>query len=401
MGKIEFIRQEGAIVRSLPGEDHISGLVMLVQSQGLRSMGGLDSIMGRCMGPFSSEASLRDELAELLSDSTDLYVWPITGLLYQVREAFAQNPALRLYVLLTPSGHNDYVEVKQLQDYAGGRMRQVAVWDTDTIRADMLQNNLIGLQRVGDILAEELHPLQLLYAPGAIENVAALPELRTKGLHRVSVDIGADLSFNASGVADGAPRTMVAMSTVGNLLGAVSLAAVHENIGWVQKFPSGIAQAGFLDGTRLNEVDVAFLEQLDIDGYLFLKEHPGINGTYRNDSHTLELASGDYATIEANRTMDKAERNVRTNLCPHINSPLYVDAESGKLQPHTVAHLEMVAARALEDMQKDGELSGYQVQIDPDQDVLANSTVQVTIKLVGVGVMRTVRVKIGFTTKIG
>ena len=58
------------------------------------------------------------------------------------------------------------------------------------------------------------------------------------------------------------------------------------------------------------------------------------------------------------------------------------------------------ANKALEDMEKAGELSGYQAKIDPEQDVLSNSTVEVVIKNVPVGVIRRMRVKIGYVKKI-
>ena len=51
-------------------------------------------------------------------------------------------------------------------------------------------------------------------------------------------------------------------------------------------------------------------------------------------------------------------------------------------------------------MEKAGELSGYQAKIDPEQDVLSTSTVEVVIKNVPVGVIRRMRVKIGYVKKI-
>ena len=87
-------------------------------------------------------------------------------------------------------------------------------------------------------------------------------------------------------------------------------------------------------------------------------------------------------------------------MLPHLAGPLQVDASTGKLAASTVAFLETEAGRALEDMEKAGELSGYKAEIDPEQNVLATSVLQIVIKQVGIGVMRTVNVKIGFATKI-
>lgn len=49
---------------------------------------------------------------------------------------------------------------------------------------------------------------------------------------------------------------------------------------------------------------------------------------------------------------------------------------------------------------KAGELSGYKAEIDPDQNVISTSQVEVIIKNVPTGTMRKVNVKIGFTTKL-
>ena len=79
---------------------------------------------------------------------------------------------------------------------------------------------------------------------------------------------------------------------------------------------------------------------------------------------------------------------------------MLVDANSGKVDPSTVAFLETTAGRALEDMEKAGELSGYSVTIDPDQNVLSTSELEFVIKQVATGVMRRMRIKIGYTTKL-
>lgn len=98
--------------------------------------------------------------------------------------------------------------------------------------------------------------------------------------------------------------------------------------------------------------------------------------------------------------MDKACRGIRTYLTPELGGNVYIDANTGKLQSYTVAYLETVANKALEDMEKAGELSGYEAKIDPEQDVLSTSTVEVVIKNVPVGVIRKMKVKIGYVKSL-
>lgn len=98
--------------------------------------------------------------------------------------------------------------------------------------------------------------------------------------------------------------------------------------------------------------------------------------------------------------MDKAVRGVRKYLTPELGGNIYIDKETGKMQDYTVKHLEGVASRALEEMERAGELSGYRAYINPEQSVLATSTVEVVIREIPTGVLRSLQVKIGFTQKL-
>jgi len=51
-------------------------------------------------------------------------------------------------------------------------------------------------------------------------------------------------------------------------------------------------------------------------------------------------------------------------------------------------------------MEKDGELSGYKVIINPEQDVLSTGNLELTIQNVPVGVSRNINVNVGFVTKV-
>ena len=114
----------------------------------------------------------------------------------------------------------------------------------------------------------------------------------------------------------------------------------------------------------------------------------------------MDTAISDYAYIEAVRVMDKAVRGIRTYLTPELGGNVYIDADTGKMQSYSVAHLETTANKALEDMEKAGELSGYKVEIDPEQDVLSTQMVEIAIKQVAVGVIRKFKVKIGFAKQV-
>lgn len=404
MNKIEFVRGQGGVVKALAGEDHISGFLMYLKEAAYPQF-------AEGMEGFSEEnpmlAVSTVERAESLGITATATDWEIQALHYHLSEVFRINPGISLYVGLFRQGEEafDFSEVKRLQNYAEGRLRQVAVYaPARTLQAA----DLTALQGVADTLEQQDIPLSLLYAC-RIGEVRNLPQVCGSNKKNVSVVIGqagdgrgAALFTDARNTSDpeGSGARKYSVSCLGTVLGMVSKAAVHECIAWVQKFPTGIDIPAFADGTLLRNLDRAEVDSLDQKRYLFPLTYSGLAGTYLNDSHTLDDPKSDYAYLEAVRTMDKAVRGIRTYVLPYLGSPLQLDPETGKLKPEVSAYLEILAGKQLEDMERDGELSGYDVKVDPDQNVLATSKVVFTIRKVQVGVMRTVSVNIGFTTKL-
>ncbi|MCL2133030.1 MAG: DUF2586 domain-containing protein [Bacteroidales bacterium] len=398
MNKLNFTKGQGGVPKTLPGEDHISGLLMYLPDANLPVPDGIAgfSTGSRILGVSSLE------MAEKLGITADASNWYVRALHYHISEALRINPGMTLYVGLfnTPSGSTyDFNEVKTMQNFADGRLRQIAVYAPVK---NVTAQDVTALQSVATWLEAKYTPLSILYA-GNIVDVAALSTSTISGVgqYNVSVVIAQDgdpESVGAQLYADSEKKGSV--TALGLALGALSKASVHESIAWIQKFPSGISTPAFADGSLIKETDKSLIESLDEKRYLFLLTYPGLAGSFWNDSHTMDTATSDYAYIESVRTIDKAIRGIRTYLLPYLASPIYVNAESGQLRPDTVTFLEQLAGRQLEDMERAGELSGYKVEIDPDQDVLATSTIEFMIKKVGVGVMRIINVKIGYTTKL-
>ena len=390
MQSVKIERTNGNIPRSLAGEDHISGL-LFYSSKLPSGFAETDRI----------KAISSIETAEKLGITSDADAdWDIRVLYYQLRSIFNRNPAISLYVgIYKPNGTPTFSEIKTMQNYTGGKLRQIGVWDGATA---LDPANLIALQAIRTTLEAQDKPLSIGYAP-KISAVSSLPtDLAGANKSGVSVIIGQDGAGTAADLYKDAKNTTAktSVTAIGEWVGIVSAASVHESIAWIEKFPTGIALPAFGDGTLLRDLDTAVVESLDTARYLFFVEYGGLAGSYFNDSHTMDAATSDYAYIETVRTMDKACRNVRTYVLPKLGRPMKVDASTGKLEAYVVEDLQLVAGKALEDMEKAGELSGYVVEIDPDQNVLSTSQVEMVIKQVGVGVMRKLNIKIGYTTSV-
>ena len=446
MNDIRFTKTNGGIPRPTANEDPISALLMVFPDVE-NCPGEWTEVVADSL--FVAKFQYLEQLRELGIEERQLATTKVTSsqmdsddaddfeleyeqdsainaLIYHVSEFFRMNPNGTLYVGLVPDAADvTAASITALQNYTDGKIRQVGIL-TPAL------TNLAAYQTEAGILESNHKPLSIVIAPtgftiavsctpassagtdGKYHNTlditkTAVPAMAMSSLKdvantkvaggrtNVSVLIGTDLD-ETLGAKLG---TYKSYGCIGTCLGAISKAAVNECIAWVQKFPLGLAKPGLISGEAINTVSEANQNDLNANHLIFARLHVGIADCYFNDSWTLDLDTSDYCYIERVRTIDKACRGVRANLLPYLNSPLKVDAETGKLAQSTVAFLQTTAGRALEDMEKADELSGYVVEIDPEQNVIATSTLQVVIKQVPTGVMRNVNIKIGFTTAIG
>lgn len=393
-------RQNGNVPKSLPGEDHITGLVIYMAAGDIPAGFKTERVQALSTIDAAEAAGIVDYTTA--ADGTQTAApWAVRVLHYHLSELYRINPAVSLYVGIfeKPQGDNmTFAEIKTVQNFADGRIRQIGVWCGDRVPSE---DDLTAIQGQAATLEAQGAELSVVYAPKVANVKPISTSLAGGGKCRVSVVIGqAGSGTGAELYKDKANAAKASVSGLGVVLGLISKAKVHQCIAWVKEFPTGISLPAFGDGTLLRDMDKALVEQLDTARYLFFVTQQGQSGSYMNDSHTMDSAISDYASIESVRTMDKGARGVRAYLIPELGGNVYVDADTGKLASYTVAHLETVAGHALEDMEKAGELSGYKAEIDPDQDVAASSTVDIVLKKVAVPVMRHVRIKIGFAKTV-
>ena len=393
-------RQNGNVPKSLPGEDHITGLVIYMAAGDIPASFKTERVQALSTIDAAEAAGIVDYTTGADGKQTAA-PWAVRVLHYHLSELYRINLAVSLYVGIfeKPQGENmTFAEIKTVQNFADGRIRQIGVWCGDRVPSE---DDLVAIQGQADTLEAQGAELSVVYAPKVANVKQISTTLAGGGKCRVSVVIGqAGSGKGAELYKDKANAGKSSVSGLGVVLGLISKAKVHQCIAWVKEFPTGISLPAFGDGTLLRDMDKALVEQLDTARYLFFVTQQGQSGSYMNDSHTMDSAISDYASIESVRTMDKGARGVRAYLIPELGGNVYVDADTGKLASYTVAHLETVAGHALEDMEKAGELSGYKAEIDPDQDVAASSTVDIVLKKVAVPVMRHVRIKIGFAKTV-
>ena len=319
---------------------------------------------------------------------------------YHISEFYRLNPKGELYVMIAdvPSIYN-FNEVQELQNFAEGKIRQIGIFHHLQPFATAF---VTAMEVIAKTLETEHKPLSLLYGADikGVSDLTTLADLKTLDSEKVSVIIGQD--GNNIGAELFALRPY-SITCLGATLGAVSLAKVHENIGWPGKFkPSEVELdvAALANGQIITATSLNLLEQLDSKGYIFLRKLEGLTGSYFNYSYTCTASTSDYNTIERNRTIDKAIRGTRTYLLPYLNSPVEVDPNTGKLSIDTIKFFESEAEKAIIQMKKDGELSGFDVYINPEQNILSTNELIITITLIIKGVAKQIVLKVGYALKI-
>jgi len=400
MNDIIFNRGEGGLGRALAGEDHICGFIAYFPQT------DIPIELNDKIAVLYSFAEL--ESYGIVSGDSDA----ATHLAYEIKMLFEANSKAVVYLAVKgllgtgeigdPYG-SDLSYIVDLQRFSEGKIRQAGVLNH---YIDFEVGQVVSLQEACDILEAEHKPLSVVYSAKTLTNsVSSLPDLRAQDAKNVSVVIGADgagLGYDLNQADDVYPTIL------GLAIGVLSTAKVNENIGWVGRFNVAKNSINEFDVPALNldgggllvkTLAPSAIQTLNDKGYIFLLKHIGTAGSYFNDSHTAKVVTSDYAYIENNRTIDKAVRGVRTFLLPSLNAPLYVNND-GTLTEDTIAGFKNDALRALEQMEREGEISAKSVVINPAQNVLSSSKLQITIKIVPVGVARNIEVNIGFAVKI-
>jgi len=406
---LKVIRENGNIRTKAANNDGVSGCVMYMP---IASLPTPES--GSTLTPFSEANPIIkigsiDE-AEALGITSDAMSgsdknWWVRSLWYHLNEAFRINASLKLYVgLYAPpqsGGVYDFAEIKKVQSFALGEIRQVGVYAP---QKELASGDITALQAIATF--EEAHdmPLILVYSPKVSDITAIAVTGVAGGNKNVSVVVAqeADTTSYAYSLFNDSTNTTEKkpVGVLGMTIGMISKAKVSECIGWVEKFSCGISQAGFVDGKTLRELSSSQIDSLEEKRLLYLVTYTGYAGTFFNDSYNQDLATSDYNAIERVRTMDKAVRGVREYLLPYLGSNIDIDQATGKIGKDTIAVLTNEGNRYLEDMEKNKELNGYKVQIDADQDVLSSSELVIVIKQVPQGVMRKITLKMSFATAV-
>lgn len=390
MNNLSFTKG-GGIVRALPGEDHISGFLYYMTSATYPT-GMTSTAWWKILGSPADAITLGITDADASLD--------IKLLSYHIKEFFRLNPGATLYIgIKTYTSGNNFSEIADFAAVAEGKMRQIAVYNPDNAFATA---DLGYVETQEQALETACMPAEILYAAN-IANISSLTtSLHTLTAQDVSVIIGQDGAGAGATLYTGM-STKKSVTCIGASLGTLSKAKVCENIGGLEKFNVANGELdvpAFADGSLVKNTASGTITDLDSKGFIFLYKETGFAGTFHNDSYTAAALTLTWCYIEANRTIKKAIRGVRAALLPKIKGTAKIDPVTGKLDPTVVKALEALGNQPLAQMERDGELSGYQTVIDPDQSLLTTGVLAVSVQNVPLGIIRKMAVNISLVSQL-
>jgi hypothetical protein len=398
MNGITFVRGNGGLGRRLAGEDHVSGLLVVVAED----------------SPLLGTHEFRSvEEAE----ATGITAAAAPFVHYHLSEFFRLAPGATLFLMAVAELDGTFTEIKQLQQHSGGKLRRIGIAQPDVALSTVI-TQAATVNAVCTELAAQNMPLTAIlsgYVTGA--QLTSLADLHAQNCPRVGICLAQDGGGYGAWLQAQAAFAGQSIGALGALLGALAKRRVSDSIGWVEKYnvvttayPQGLTggaqQALELDtpalcgSTLVSDLTPLQLQAINAKGYILLFKHVGYSGTYWNDAFAAVALTSDYAYLENSETMDKACRGVYQALLPQISGPAYVDPDTGNLAASVCKSWEAMAEMPLAQMVRDGELSGYAVSIDPAQSILSTCKLQVVIRLVPVGALREIIVTIGFTLNI-
>ena len=325
----------------------------------------------------------------------------IDTLHYHISEYFRIQAKGEMYVGLYEEEASTYTfaALTLMQNYASGAIKQMAVFEKNVAFAAA---QCAALQAIATANEAVYKPMQIMLNAeiSATGSVATLVDLSTQTAPNVSVCIAQDGANTGYYIYKATGKSV---GSIGAMLGAVSFAVVSESIAWVGKFNMALGAEldtiAFSNGQLYSALADSQFESLNNYSYTFLRKLTGIAGSYWSDSKTTVTPTSDYSTIENNRVYQKITRVVRANMLPALSSPLKVNAD-GTLTNATIGYFETLANNPLVQMEADNELSAHKIIINPAQDVLATSTLELTLQNVPLGVARIIKVNVGFVKSV-
>lgn len=335
-----------------------------------------------------------------------------------LNEIFRLSPATRVRLVTVPAA-TKVSDLKNLTELKAA-LRGIDGLNTIAIAGltadEDIQSAVTGAQLLVDGFTEEHILIDTVIIEGVgsylTQSITDFPDLRAMASPNVSVVIAQD-----SALAARLPE-YAGYAAVGSALGMLMVRYVHENLGSVDIENKPKASRGSnsysLSDTKLGKWQasqlsngkkfstLSFADQQKIDelGYMYAGSFSGYGGVFLSDSHTCTEISSDYNRIERNAVWNKAARIIRNVLIPRVRSKVESDPTTGFIKHTTITDWDGRVRSALEVMVSAGNISDFDIYINPEQSAVSTAPFNIKVKLVAHGIVHEFEVDLGFTTNI-
>lgn len=377
---------------------------------------GATAVAGLAHYATTELQSIEDLEALNITADSDLAIGELTH--YHVSEVFRLSPAQSLHLMLVPDTEKISTLLVKNEFVAGVR----AIDGINTIgiagmTADLTADVAIKAAQVfvDELAADYIYIDNVMlegvgsYVPTAI---ATLTDNRTLDSENVSMVIAQDPAQAALN------EVYASHAAVGSALGMLSVRAIHENIGSVdiEKHPSSTrgsesypltdstkgkwVTAALSNGVLVSSISLPNQKLINTKGYIFAGCFNGYAGYYFSNSPTCTLETSDYAYIEYVCVWNKGSRIIRNTMLPRIRSKVKADPTTGFIASTTISDWDARIRRALEPMVSAGNISDFDIYINPNQAAVSDKPFAVKVQLVADGIVNEFEVSLGLTSKI-
>jgi hypothetical protein len=167
----------------------------------------------------------------------------------------------------------------------------------------------------------------------------------------------------------------------------------------------GFVQDGALPGVQA--IYPAFgggpvADTFDSSRFVTLRTFPGLAGYYVTRGNTMDVATSDYHAIQFVRVINRAATIAQQALTRYLNADWRIDPDTGKIDNRDATSVESSVTQQIKTAMtgergsaKD-EISGVTVALDPNANLLSDSTLTANIAIVPKGYSEFINIPIGF-----
>lgn len=183
--------------------------------------------------------------------------------------------------------------------------------------------------------------------------------------------------------------TTVEVNNAGIICGLMAKTNVQQSIGRTRaEAGMGISKDKMLE-LRPAEIK-EYTDLLDHAKYITFREYDGLEDFYVTNARVMSPDGSDYRYIEDVRVLNKIIREVRKAGLPLLQEDIDVEDTQGELE-RRAKYMEA----PLDEMVRNKEISSAQITVPEGQDIIKDERMDVIVRYVSRGYIRTIHVDIG------